>query len=142
MAEIVFDPSFPVEVQKLISPYLDKWKFLIPGWVQTLFLMFEYESSDGTVIENISSYEYRRTTLIVYPYWLKHNFFEEQFLVHDLIHTFYSPVYYYAQSVIDSSVPDDNFAKSILKDTITQYNESATQDLTKVMMELMGKLNK
>jgi hypothetical protein len=139
--QVVFDTEFPPEIANRVYPLVEKWSFLIPDWVYIFYLFFNYDSEkDGTCISNNTTYEYRRASLTFYAEWLRHDFFEERAFVHDLIHTFYGPLYIYASELVDKLIDKDNLSKQIIHTNLNDLNESITEDWTRKILEMMEQI--
>jgi hypothetical protein len=64
---------------------------------------------------------------------------KERTIVHELVHNFFNPVYFYADDALDAIDPDAPHAK-ITKETLRNTNESCTEDMTNAVVEFTRKM--
>lgn len=135
---ITWDKNIEADNKERIESYLEKWSWLCPSWCGQL--QVNIKESDGSWDAQINTnYKYRFAVLEIATSWLNLVEYErEATLVHELVHNFYNPMYWYASDTFESLIQNEGFLE-VVKESLKTLNESGTQDLTEVLMEKYGR---
>lgn len=132
MAELVYDLSIPPVIQAEIAEQLAQLEWLIPGWCQRVFIRWCADGDkEGTLIDCVAMYEYRKVYLTFYPRFLSQGERRLEDTIHDLLHCFSCVLADYADAQIKELLPEDTdpkFRASLLEEMRIRH-ESFVQDL-------------
>lgn len=120
----------PVEIRQAVEPFVDSLPF--PGWVNHV----RFESAPdkkGRYAYTIPAYEYRQTTITVYPRFLDLDSQGRRLtLVHEAVHAALSQLHLIAVELKDRFVEDEK-AKAFIGEQIRLALESATEDVAQML---------
>ncbi len=117
----------PPEYRAAVEPLLKLWVWLLPNWLDVVFIEYEHKSgSAGTITRD----RYRNATLFLRPALLEEGDYEREVsLVHELCHFCQGPI----QSVLErflEEAPDDKFKA----DTAEHAMEQVVSDLSHALV--------
>lgn len=128
---ITWHRSLPPEIEAEVRPLVDRYAYLIPGWMRELTVRYAVDTPDGSYVADINIQpEYRQATLRLVPKWRDCDAaFKEQTIIHELIHLSLAPMDAWTQTLITKTVPDEGLRDTLSEDW-RRAHEGATEDLS------------
>jgi hypothetical protein len=127
-----FENNLPQQVREDSEKMLDHLSWLLPGWLQTLFVTYEttpHDVGDAVSASINVKYEYRYATLRLSDIWAGLSPEEKyEVLIHELLHLYGSIYSNYIESVI-AELTNDGPTQAIIMENLRTHEEAATQDL-------------
>jgi hypothetical protein len=125
---IEFRKDFPELLQPEVERILKEYNWLIPNWVQRLFIGYD-GSSEGYSCYVTMEHDYRFANLQICGHWARgdKSLMTEE-IIHEIIHLHFSPFADYAKDTIKSLCGDNNTMFDIIEREIKSRNERVTQD--------------
>ncbi len=128
MAEIIFDKDFPEWLKPQVENLLGEFAWLLPTWLQRLFVGYSAEDADNSAKINVQKdWRFARLTFCA-SYIKNEDKIRRDDLAHELIHSFISPLKNYAVEVIEKLCKGDDLLFEIIKAELISRNEQVTQD--------------
>lgn len=127
MLTIEYDLTIP-ELHALVPPIVERWRWLIPGWLHSLLITTEMNSTVSYIAKTKSSYPYRWAHIYVDTNMLAENDrSREKAIVHELCHLVLWPI----NENDKLWCVDDNKETSMI---FTDGLEAAIQDLSEALI--------
>jgi hypothetical protein len=127
------DAVTKAEVRKLIN----KYKYLIPGWLQSLDVMGWQDQDSVDELPHITAemtpvVEYRYATLVIYPKWRQRSRKQREVCIaHELTHILCAPLDSFIDGIIHNLAPEDMHEVLIEQHRIAC--ESITEDIAQAI---------
>lgn len=138
---LIFDPTCPVILKDILTPMFSKFHFVVPKWVEDVYVLFEDDQDKNFAIaETITDIEYRRVFLRFYPDFIYERTDRLYQFVHELVHSLYGAVYSYSHATFDSvlsGIGDEKLKTHVLEE-LRKYNEGSTQDVTNMIFKMLN----
>lgn len=71
--EVRFDDEVPKEIHALVRPVIEQEMWLLPSWLQLLFVRYTTPNDNHTSMSTTPNEEYRSGTLYIHPSWINGN---------------------------------------------------------------------
>ncbi len=137
MSKLRYKPTLPPDVRKLVEPHLAELEWLIPAWMQQVFITYsdgkapQEDEHNSVAMTTYVNHEYRWATITIYPDMVSSP--EEgrrEDIIHELIHLHTNPMADRANNVIRILMGDEQKALyNVQEDELTALHEAAVQDL-------------
>lgn len=143
MTEIIFRDSFPEIAQPKVSEILEKFRWLLPVWMQRLYVNYRGDEKDNSAYVSVEK-DYRFGNLTICGHWLNEpKAVQPEQIIHELIHLHFAPLKDYAcdaaLTLCDGN-QESRIFKLIEKELISK-NEQGTQDLAFAIMNKFNESN-
>jgi hypothetical protein len=144
---INFDQAFPNNFRTHTETLIRKYELLFPLWLTELNI--SWQTSEGTWASMALRDDYRRANLGIHQQLLSKSFrFQEESIVHEILHCFNYPLWQAADAMLDRFLPegsksDDPMAKelySVLETQLQEILEKINCDFTYSLMRYTDSL--
>jgi hypothetical protein len=130
------EPHIQAEIDRYLQPAL----WLVPGWVQSVWInLWGSDNASGEASISINAnYDYRNVVLDFYTIWLNQSHEEKTMqMLHELLHIHLSLIADYSRDKINLLCPSNEAEKfnASLQEGLRERHESATQDLALIIFE-------
>jgi hypothetical protein len=135
MTRLAIDPLVPPEIAAAAVPVIAAHRYLIPGWVHELYVVYDgaaaAEPGGHPIATMALSPEYRQATLTLCGLWLLRNQRERTDVVrHELLHLALEPMNRLAGRAIDAA---PEAVRQVLIEQWRLVLEGAVSDLTEAL---------
>lgn len=128
--EIIWNPQIQPNNKEEIEKYLLPYLWLVPKWVQKLYINLWDADKDAAISTDIS-YEYRRVSFDFYTCWLNSSpHIKQDNVIHEFIHCSVNPLFHQAREVAAATCKENEDLKDYAYEQLRISVESVTQDLT------------
>jgi hypothetical protein len=103
MREVLFELPFPVEQRELVQNLIDANGWLLPRWVERIWVRFEVPPSASISTRMAVNEEYRSVRLSICPEWLLTDTpqIREADIRHEFLHASTDPLHRVARQLIE-----------------------------------------
>ena len=130
MPEIKWFGDWPEEVKGAVEPVLAPLLWLCPLWCQQLSMHYRSTDAEGNTMTCSTHFDYRYACLTVYPGFMDGSLEKRhEDVVHELLHTFISPLVDYARATFTTLMPDAPQFHSTVMEQLRERLEGAVCDL-------------
>lgn len=137
MIETVWLAAPHAELKSEIEGIVGELQWLLPPWVQTLYLRYvdrPGEDQIGWLASVDTAYRYRSVTLSIYPKWVADSHDEKiKTIIHEFVHAQNAVIVDYAAGLIERFADDNTTLRNVVRDELDERSESATEDLATVI---------
>ena len=117
----------PATIQAVVSPRIDQFVRLFPGWCEKLTVYWDKKDGDETILTCTPRYEYRTMGITIYPLFLEVTDWENA-LIHEIQHSLLRPYVAMVEQIVDTFLKngDTEYIYAVLN----QAEEAVCEDLT------------
>jgi hypothetical protein len=124
---IEYDPGIPAEYRAAIEPLIERHRWVLPGWVQMLYVEFYH---DDASLSTLTRVEYRKVSLRIHPPFLSQcEASRSDDVLHEFLHAPLEAMRDVVFSLLDATGADDALRKWA-EEQLRVANEMAVCDLT------------
>lgn len=134
---VEWDPQMPREVRSAAEPHFDRWKHLLPGWIDEV--RFGWDADDSNNAMSATTHpEYRFVRFMVKPYFLQApEWSRSDSMLHEIVHTPIQPLVNLLDSVVNATKASPD-AANLAREMIRAAMEGAVCDLTSMILAADG----
>ena len=130
MLDIVYNESVQPEHQLEIDKYVQKVKWLIPGWCRKVKIGVEDAPKTAVLAEVTTIPDYRYADVVIFTNWFnRKDSVKIQSIIHEFIHINTSPVSQFATEGLERFEDDNEMVVAVVVDELNSKDEQATEDL-------------
>lgn len=129
----------PVEVRESVQPLLRQWLFVLPDWVNRLYVSWgdKHESAEGARCQISATPAYRYLQLTVYGSWLNdHPIDRRRSIIHEMSHIPHAPLAIHSKTFVEEMLTDAPLFRGRELKAHGDLVEAVTEDWTQVLMKL------
>lgn len=129
MTEVIWHRTVPPEVQRELKPLIEKYRFMLPRWLNRLTVRYVDDPEDYRYLAFMScDHEYRQASMKVLPAWKDGDAASMDLtIVHEFTHAPLSVLDAFCQNLIDNVV--DETSRAALREEHRKASEAATEDI-------------
>lgn len=128
-----FNQNIQPEIEAEIRNHFDRWSWIIPGWIQRIYVkVWSQSEEEGTMLTIKGHYDYREACIDVMCGWLNQDQQSKSLqMLHELLHLHLGLIADFARDNFDRLADPSEAPKynKTLQDELRVRHESATQDL-------------
>jgi hypothetical protein len=136
---IKYAKDIPPEMLAAIKPYVERFSWMLPAWMQYIQVSYANDEEDNPAISTIVNHEYRWGDVTFYPCWLNADpETREVDVIHDFLHLSTNPIFNHARNTIELLMGDSEQAKvffAIEENRLRELHEGMVQDIAHMIQE-------
>lgn len=125
--------SVPPEIREAVEPHVERWAFVLPGWVHELGI--SYDPNSANCAETKGDIAYRRAHIYVGPHFVQNEGPDrEEIIRHELAHVVLHPLTDWTKDIVSRLAGDDERLAEWLREEWRQRLEGATCDIEAALL--------
>lgn len=118
--------NIPYPLIQTISPRIEQYNHLFPGWCEKLTVYWDKKDSEETILTCVPKYEYRTMSITVFPLFLEVADWENA-MVHEIQHALLRPYVAMVEQIVDTYLK--NADTEYIYAVLSQAEEAVCEDL-------------
>lgn len=143
---IRYAKDIPPEMLAAIKPYVERFAWMLPPWMQYIRVRYEDADGEGTAISTVCNHEYRWGDVTFYACWLEVDDEEREVdVMHDFLHLSTNPIHDHARNTIKALMGEGELAEkffAVEEERLRELHEGMVQDLAHLIQEQMPRAEK
>ena len=132
---VTWEPDIPADIRAIVEPHLERWKGLVPTWVQEFIVRYDPMSDNRMAVK--VNHRGRWAVLIVTGHWLGEASEErEESMIHEFIHICLEPLVAPVSGIIDDMTDEDTRERKLVESMFSDGMEASVEDLARCLVRL------